>query len=74
MVLHHCDYAIGVLVEMPVEMNRLDEDNIISEGDVRYWMLATEEVEDMETAVLENPTNIDMWVKLAYKKLSDHKQ
>lgn len=28
-------------------------------------------IQDMETAVLDNPENTDMWIKLAYKKLAD---
>ena len=44
---------------------------MIGEGDVRYWMLAGSDMGDMESAVLDLPHNIPMWLKLAYKKLHD---
>ena len=41
-------------------------------GDVRYYMLAKgQDVEDMEAAVIENPNNVSLVIKLSYKKLND---
>lgn len=52
----------------------VNEDDIILDQDVRYWMLETQEAEDMETAVADDPSNVQLWLKLAYKKMSDAKR
>lgn len=52
----------------------INEDDVISGLDVRYWMLETREVEDMETAVADSPSDVQLWIKLAYKKMSDLKR
>ena len=44
-------------------------DDVIQDTDVRYWMLATEESHDLESSLAGNPYNIQLWMKLAYKKL-----
>lgn len=48
-----------------------DLDNVIGEADVRYFMSDSSNIQDMESAVLENPDDTSMWIKLAYKKLAD---
>jgi capsule polysaccharide export protein KpsC/LpsZ len=49
-----------------------DLDNVIGDMDVRYFLSSdSSNVQDMESAVLENPDDKAMWIKLAYKKLSD---
>ena len=48
-------------------------DNILLADDVRYYMLAKgQDIEDMEAAVIENPNNVALCIKLAYKKLNDY--
>ena len=48
-------------------------DDILSDTDVRYWMLGAPEIKDLETALLEDKYNTNLWLKLAYKKLySNH--
>ena len=51
------------------KLSWLDEDNIVSEVDKRYWMVVGHEVKDLESAVLERPHDAQLWLKLAYKKL-----
>ena len=46
-----------------------NEDDVLQDGDIRYWMLTTTEIHDMESAVLESPNNINLWINLASKKL-----
>lgn len=53
------------------EQPNTDLDNVIGEADVRYFMSDSSNIQDMESAVLENPDDTSMWIKLAYKKLSD---
>ena len=48
-----------------------DLDNVIGDTDVRYFMLDSSNIQDMESAVLENPEDTAMWVKLAHRKLAD---
>eukprot|EP00106_Octopus_bimaculoides_P010068 XP_014777510.1 PREDICTED: zinc finger C3H1 domain-containing protein-like isoform X2 [Octopus bimaculoides] len=47
-------------------------EDIIEEQDVRYFDIGnnTAAILDLEAAVLENPQNEQLWLKLAYKKLS----
>ena len=45
-------------------------DDVIQETDVRYWMLETQEPHDIESFLVDDPNNIHLWMKLAYKKLS----
>ena len=59
-----------MLFAEPVEL--VYDDNTLSESDIRYWMLSDVEVQDMETGVLENPHDIQLWFKLAGKRLQDH--
>ena len=54
---------------IPAAKPGFDDDGILTEQDVRYWMLNSQEVVDMESAVLENPQDVHLWIKLAYKKL-----
>ena len=48
-----------------------DLDNVIGDTDVRYFMLDSSNIQDMESAVLENPEDTAMWVKLSHRKLAD---
>ena len=47
---------------------------MLSAEDVRYWMSGgSEQVQDMESAVLDDKHNINLWLKLAYKHLHNPK-
>lgn len=79
-ILHLIDHILFTddIVELSESkssgLNDQLSDDIISEQDVRYWMLVTADVNDMETAVTDNPRDVAMWIKLAYKQLHSGKQ
>ncbi|XP_046566199.1 LOW QUALITY PROTEIN: zinc finger C3H1 domain-containing protein-like, partial [Haliotis rubra] len=47
-----------------------DRDNILCDEDVRYYGGNNTEIQTMETAVLENPQDVTLWLKLAQRKLA----
>ena len=49
-----------------------DDDLVLTDQDVRYWMLSNQDVVDMESAVFDNPRDVHLWIKLAYKKLHEN--
>lgn len=54
-----------------LKMATQDDDDVLNDDDFRYYMVGCEQTQDMETAVEENPSDVSMWIKLAYKKLRD---
>ncbi|KAK7107778.1 hypothetical protein V1264_015635 [Littorina saxatilis] len=52
-----------------------EADSVLDADDVRYFVLETvapgEEVQDMEGAVLATPADTQLWLRLAYSKLSN---
>lgn len=49
-------------------------DTVLDSEDVRYFVPETvtgADVQDMEGAVLATPTDTDLWLRLAYSKLSN---
>ena len=48
-------------------MARVFSDDVMSTEDVRYWGAAS--VHDLESAVLSDRHNSDLWLRLAYRKL-----
>ena len=53
---------------------RVFSDDVMSDEDVRYWMLgAAESVLDLESAVLADRHNVQLWLRLAYRKLHSPK-
>ncbi|XP_067123532.1 zinc finger C3H1 domain-containing protein-like isoform X2 [Centruroides vittatus] len=46
-----------------------DFDNLITENDQRYFNMTEKGIAKLEVAVTENPQNIQLWLKLAYKHL-----
>lgn len=38
--------------------------------DVRYFTNETDDISNLEASVLENPRDVQLWVKLAYKYLN----
>ncbi|XP_071115471.1 zinc finger C3H1 domain-containing protein-like [Haliotis cracherodii] len=46
-----------------------DRDNILCDEDVRYYGGNNTEIQTMETAVMENPQDVQLWLKLAQRKL-----
>ncbi|XP_041350627.1 zinc finger C3H1 domain-containing protein-like isoform X2 [Gigantopelta aegis] len=47
-----------------------DLESVVGEEDIRYFGVDTSDVQTMETGLLENPLNVDLWLKLANRKLS----
>ncbi|XP_013383591.1 zinc finger C3H1 domain-containing protein-like [Lingula anatina] len=62
-----------VLMDLHSSVSPVDTDDIISEQDIRYFMLSSHDIQDMESAVLETPHDTQLWIKLAYKKMRDHR-
>lgn len=54
--------------DLPGGQSLLEVDSVINEQDLRYF-LDGPAVQDMESAVLQEPTNVQLWISLAYKKL-----
>lgn len=49
------------------------EDDVLSMVDMRYWMKSSDDVDDLEEAVLDDKHNTQLWLKLAYMRLHDRK-
>ncbi|KAE8615612.1 hypothetical protein XENTR_v10008567 [Xenopus tropicalis] len=45
------------------------EDAVVTPDDVRYFTNETDNIFNLEASVLENPQDIQLWIKLAYKCL-----
>ncbi|OCT87464.1 hypothetical protein XELAEV_180211581mg, partial [Xenopus laevis] len=45
------------------------EDAVVTPNDIRYFTNETDNIFNLEASVLENPQDIQLWVKLAYKCL-----
>ncbi|OWF40187.1 Zinc finger C3H1 domain-containing protein [Mizuhopecten yessoensis] len=58
-------------IEWQRPVDRQELDNVIGDQDLRYFVSDSSNIQDMETAVLDNPHNIPIWLKLAHKKLHD---
>lgn len=46
-----------------------DTDNVIGEQDTRYFVTDSTSVQDLESSVLQNTDDIELWIRLAYRKL-----
>ncbi|KAL5010976.1 hypothetical protein ScPMuIL_013281 [Solemya velum] len=49
-----------------------DHDSVIGDQDVRYFLSDSTVIGDMEAAVMATPEDVQLWLKLAYKKLNDY--
>uniref|UniRef100_A0A7M4EG47 Zinc finger C3H1-type containing n=1 Tax=Crocodylus porosus TaxID=8502 RepID=A0A7M4EG47_CROPO len=45
-------------------------DAVVTPDDVRYFTNETDDISNLEASVLENPCDVQLWVKLAYKYLN----
>ncbi|KAM3924389.1 zinc finger C3H1 domain-containing protein isoform 2-T2 [Leptodactylus fuscus] len=45
-------------------------DAVVTSDDVRYFTNETDDISNLEASVLENPQDIQLWIKLAYKLLN----
>ncbi|EMP40461.1 Zinc finger C3H1 domain-containing protein, partial [Chelonia mydas] len=47
-------------------------DAVVTPDDVRYFTNETDDISNLEASVLENPCDVQLWIKLAYKYLSQN--
>ncbi|KAL7982596.1 hypothetical protein Chor_010194 [Crotalus horridus] len=47
-------------------------DTVVTPDDVRYFTNETDDITNLEASVLENPSNVQLWIKLAYKYLNQN--
>ncbi|XP_048448138.1 zinc finger C3H1 domain-containing protein, partial [Rhincodon typus] len=45
-------------------------DAVITPDDVRYFAAETDDIANLETSVMENPQDVQLWIKLAYKYMN----
>ncbi|XP_061495719.1 zinc finger C3H1 domain-containing protein isoform X3 [Rhineura floridana] len=55
-------------VENKINIPALDA--VVTPDDVRYFTNETDDISNLEASVLENPYNVQLWIKLAYKYLN----
>ncbi|KAG8577839.1 hypothetical protein GDO81_010313 [Engystomops pustulosus] len=48
------------------------QDAVVTSDDVRYFTNETDDISNLEASVLENPQDIQLWIKLAYKCLNQN--
>ncbi|MEE6480608.1 hypothetical protein FKM82_012620 [Ascaphus truei] len=48
------------------------QDAVVTPDDVRYFTNETDDISNLEASVLENPQDIQLWIKLAYKCLNQN--
>uniref|UniRef100_A0A4X2KHN1 Zinc finger C3H1-type containing n=1 Tax=Vombatus ursinus TaxID=29139 RepID=A0A4X2KHN1_VOMUR len=47
-------------------------DAVVTPDDVRYFTNETDDISNLEASVLENPSDVQLWIKLAYKYLNQN--
>uniref|UniRef100_A0A8C9F742 Zinc finger C3H1-type containing n=1 Tax=Pavo cristatus TaxID=9049 RepID=A0A8C9F742_PAVCR len=47
-------------------------DTVVTPDDIRYFTSETDDISNLETSVQENPCNVQLWIKLAYKYLNQN--
>ncbi|XP_054844087.1 zinc finger C3H1 domain-containing protein isoform X2 [Eublepharis macularius] len=47
-------------------------DTVVTPDDVRYFTNETDDIANLEASVLENPCDVQLWIKLAYKYLNQN--
>ncbi|XP_069484352.1 zinc finger C3H1 domain-containing protein [Ambystoma mexicanum] len=50
--------------------NLIALDAVVTPDDVRYFTNETDDISNLEASVLENPNDVQLWIKLAYKYLN----
>lgn len=48
------------------------QDGVVTTDDVRYFTNETDDISNLEASVLDNPQDIQLWIKLAYKCLNQN--
>lgn len=47
-------------------------DAVVTPDDVRYFTSETDDISNLEASVQENPCDVQLWIKLAYKYLNQN--
>lgn len=47
-------------------------DAVVTPDDIRYFTSETDDISNLEASVQENPCNVQLWIKLAYKYLNQN--
>lgn len=47
-------------------------DTVVTPDDVRYFTSETDDISNLEASVQENPRDVQLWIKLAYKYLNQN--
>ncbi|ELW67962.1 Zinc finger C3H1 domain-containing protein [Tupaia chinensis] len=54
------------------QMNVPPLDTVVTPDDVRYFTNETDDIANLEASVVENPSHVQLWLKLAYKYLNQN--
>lgn len=63
-----CCYAYFLGNDLKYE-TKVVKDLAVDESDMRYFTCDDRSVADMEAAVLDEPSNVDLWLKLSHYQL-----
>ncbi|XP_033018945.1 zinc finger C3H1 domain-containing protein isoform X1 [Lacerta agilis] len=69
------EQSSGPIKYAPAVQNRINLpalDAVVTPDDVRYFTNETDDISNLEASVLENPYNVQLWIKLAYKYLNQN--
>ncbi|XP_053111057.1 zinc finger C3H1 domain-containing protein isoform X2 [Hemicordylus capensis] len=69
------DQSSGPIKYAPAVENKIRApalDAVVTPDDVRYFTNETDDISNLEASVLENPYNVQLWIKLAYKYLNQN--
>lgn len=47
-------------------------DAVVTPDDIRYFTSETDDISNLEASVQENPCDVQLWIKLAYKYLNQN--
>nr|XP_056703286.1 zinc finger C3H1 domain-containing protein isoform X3 [Euleptes europaea] len=69
------EQSSGPIKYAPTAENKINVpalDAVVTPDDVRYFTNETDDVANLEASVLENPCDVQLWIKLAYKYLNQN--
>ncbi|XP_048356158.1 zinc finger C3H1 domain-containing protein isoform X1 [Sphaerodactylus townsendi] len=69
------EQSSGPIKYAPTVENKINVptlDAVVTPDDVRYFTNETDDIANLEASVLENPCDVQLWIKLAYKYLNQN--
>ncbi|XP_071623031.1 zinc finger C3H1 domain-containing protein isoform X2 [Heliangelus exortis] len=65
---------VGPVKSHPTEQRKRAPalDTVVTPDDVRYFTSETDDISNLEASVQENPCDVQLWIKLAYKYLNQN--